>query len=158
MGATASLAVSSPLDFSAVDDDAAAEAMLQVKMLLKEQGPLKDLGRLVRGRLDEARPLFEEFMAGSRAALGDAHPATLTSINNLGMLLQDQGRLDEAQPLLEEVVAGCRAALGDAHPSTLNASGNLGMLLADAGALDEALSAVAVERCEERTRNWLVDE
>jgi len=34
MGATASLAVSSPLDFSAVDDDAAAEAMLQVGMLL----------------------------------------------------------------------------------------------------------------------------
>ena len=60
-----------------------------VAMLLQEQG-----------RLDEARPLFEEYMAGCRAARGDTHPETLTAISNLGLLLQGQGRLDEARPLL----------------------------------------------------------
>ena len=54
-------------------------------------------------------------VAGFRSALGDAHPDTLGSINNLGMLLQAQGRLDEARPLLEEAVAGRRAGLGDAR-------------------------------------------
>ena len=47
------------------------------------------------------------------------HPATLDSVNNLGLLLQDKKRLDEALPLLEEALAGSRAALGEAHPDTL---------------------------------------
>ena len=42
---------------------------------------------------DEERPLH-------------VHPATLDSVNNLGLLLQDQKRLDEALPLLEEALAG----------------------------------------------------
>ena len=37
-----------------------------------------------------------------RAQLGDDHPDTLTSINNLGALLQAQGKLAEAEPLLRE--------------------------------------------------------
>ena len=46
--------------------------------------------------------LQKEALAGRRAVLGEAHPSTLTSINNLSLLLHAQGRLDEARPLLEE--------------------------------------------------------
>ena len=45
----------------------------------------------------QAKPLYEEALAAFRETLGDRHPNTLTSINNLGSLLKDQGRLDEAR-------------------------------------------------------------
>ena len=36
--------------------------------------------------------LYHEALEASRATLGDRHPSTLTSMNNLGSLLHDQGR------------------------------------------------------------------
>ena len=39
-----------------------------------------------QGELHEAQPLYEEALATRRAALGDEHPDTLTSINNLASL------------------------------------------------------------------------
>ena len=80
-------------------------------MLLKEQG-----------RLDEARPLLEEALAGKRATLGEAHPSTLNSLFCLGALLDAQGEAAEALRVLEEALAGYTAALGEAHPSTRNAA------------------------------------
>ena len=41
------------------------------------------------------------------------HPGTLTSINNLGMLLKDQGDLDGAAPLLREALQAKRETLGE---------------------------------------------
>ena len=38
-----------------------------------------------------------EALAMDRKALGNRHPDTLTSTNNLGALLQARGQLDEAQ-------------------------------------------------------------
>mgnify|MGYP003319805079 CR=1 FL=1 len=67
----------------------------------------------------EARPLYEEALEGRRAELGDRHPDTLSSINNLGMLLQDLGKLEDAEPLLRRALEGTDAALGKSHPSTL---------------------------------------
>ena len=45
----------------------------------------------VRRRL-QAKPLLEEALAARRETLGDRHPDTLSSISNLGSLLEDQGR------------------------------------------------------------------
>ena len=39
-----------------------------------------------------------------KAKLGDDHPDTLTSINNLAHLLQAQGHLAEAEPLYREAL------------------------------------------------------
>ena len=58
-----------------------------------------------RGKLDEAEPLLREALAARREALGDTHPSTLVSINNLGDLLQARGALDEAEPLMREALA-----------------------------------------------------
>ena len=62
---------------------------------------INQLGVLLQkmGKLDEARPLYEEALQARRATLGDRHPRTLTSISNMGMLLMDMGKLDEARPL-----------------------------------------------------------
>ena len=45
----------------------------------------------------QAKPLLEEALNACRETLGDRHPDTLTSINNLGLLLKAQGQLDEAR-------------------------------------------------------------
>ena len=39
-----------------------------------------------------------------KAKLGEAHPDTLQSLNNLAALLQAQGRLAEAEPLYREAL------------------------------------------------------
>ena len=58
--------------------------------------------------MDEAAALYEEALRGCRETLGGRDPSTLTSINNLGMLLQQQGKPTKAAPLLEEVLQAKR--------------------------------------------------
>ena len=38
--------------------------------------------------------------------LGERHPATLNSMNNLAVLLQAQGKLEEAEPLYRAALEG----------------------------------------------------
>jgi hypothetical protein len=44
--------------------------------------------RRALGDLDGARMLLEQALAGRRRVLGDDHPATLTSMNNLAAVKQ----------------------------------------------------------------------
>ena len=64
-----------------------------------------------------------------RETLGNRHPNTLNSINNLGMLLKAKGDLAAAEPLYREALKGMRETLGDRHPTTLTCIRNLGTLL-----------------------------
>ena len=82
-----------------------------------------------QGKLSEAKPLFYEVLHGRHGALGDAHPDTLSSLNNLASLLMKQGKLSEAESLYHEALRGRREALGDAHPDTLSSLNNLAVLL-----------------------------
>eukprot|EP00964_Phaeocystis_antarctica_P048556 scaffold28115_cov70-Phaeocystis_antarctica.AAC.1 len=91
------------------------------------------------GKLEEARPLYEEALQGERETLGDRHPSTLTSINCMGVLLQEMGKLEEARPLLEEDLQASRETLGDRHPDTLISIYNMGDLLETQGSLAEAI-------------------
>ena len=50
-------------------------------------------------QLDEAIPLFEQTLADRERVLGQAHPDTLTSRDNLAKAYKDAGRLDEAEGL-----------------------------------------------------------
>jgi hypothetical protein len=60
--------------------------------------------------------------------LGDEHPNTLTSMNNLAATLGAQGDLDGARGLEEQVLAARRRVLGDQHPDTLTSINNLDTL------------------------------
>ena len=42
------------------------------------------------GELEEAKPLMEEALQAQRETLGNDHPHTLTSINNLALLLKER--------------------------------------------------------------------
>ena len=52
-----------------------------------------------KGDLAAAEPLYREALEARREILGNRHPSTLGSINNLGALLQDKGDLAAAEPL-----------------------------------------------------------
>jgi serine/threonine protein kinase/Tfp pilus assembly protein PilF len=110
-------------------DDPATDASLRQA--------LADLYRTI-GLYDAAMPLQESALATRRRVLGQEHPDTLTSINNLGGLLQFQGRLDEAEPHYRESLEKRRRVLGEEHPGTLTSINNLGVLLRDQGRLTEA--------------------
>ena len=79
-----------------------------------------------QGRMNEAAKLQEEVLQKSKEILGDDHPSTLTSMNNLAsMMYRQQGRLDEAANLEEEVLQKRKEILGDDHPGTLTSMNNL---------------------------------
>ena len=73
-----------------------------------------------------------------RATLGNRHPNTLGSINNLGALLHAKGDLAAAERLCREALEGQRKTLGNRHPATLNSICNLGALLQAKGDLGAA--------------------
>ncbi|MDG2185688.1 MAG: tetratricopeptide repeat protein, partial [Mariniblastus sp.] len=95
------------------------------------------------GKYDEALPYFSEVLEVSRRTLGDEHPSTLRSINNMGVLLSNEGKYDEAQPYFTEALEVSRRTLGDDHPETLASISNMGNLLSTQGKYDEALPYMA---------------
>ena len=91
-----------------------------------------------QGKYDEAEPLSHEVLEVERETLGNRHPSTLISINNLGSLLQAKGDLAAAELLLREALEVQRETLGNRHPSTLTSINNLGLLLYAKGDLAAA--------------------
>ena len=83
-------------------------------------------------------------VAAKRRQLGDDHPSTLTSMNNLGGLHTQQGKYAEAEELLTEALAARRRQLGDDHPHTLTTEGNLGVVRIRQGGTAHAEGAAAV--------------
>ena len=67
--------------------------------------------------------------------MGAEHPSTLSSVNNLALLLKKQGGLAAAKSLYERALKGREAALGPDHPDTLVSVKHLAGLLMDQGDL-----------------------
>jgi len=92
-----------------------------------------------------------EVLDARRASLGPGHPATLTSMNNLGRLRADQGALDEAELLLRSALKGRAHHFGAADADTAVSARNLMDVLKargvpDATAAVTKLIAAAVAR------------
>jgi tetratricopeptide (TPR) repeat protein len=71
--------------------------------------------------------------------LGDTHPQTLSSRNNLAYAYQAAGDLDRAIPLYEATLAQYEQVLGDTHPNTLQSRNNLASAYKQAGDLGRAI-------------------
>jgi hypothetical protein len=61
--------------------------------------------------------------------LGKEHPSTLTSMNNLAMVLSDQGKYEEAEAMHRQALGLREKALGKEHPSILTSMNNLATVL-----------------------------
>ncbi|MGW4562797.1 tetratricopeptide repeat protein, partial [Streptomyces sp. NPDC004561] len=84
-------------------------------------------------------PLLEAVLAQFEQVLGDAHPDTLASRNNLAAAYESAGDLGRAIPLLEAVLAQREQVLGDTHPHTLASRNNLAAAYESAGDLGRAI-------------------
>jgi len=73
-----------------------------------------------------------------RRVLGEQHPETLGSIDNMLRLLRAQGKHTEAEPLLREALEQSRRVLGDEHPGTLGLISQMGSVLEAQGKDSEA--------------------
>ncbi|WP_287729688.1 tetratricopeptide repeat protein, partial [Microcystis sp. M040S2] len=81
-----------------------------------------------QGKYNEAILLAEQALAIRKQQLGDNHPLTATSLNNLAELYRVQGRYSEAEPLYKQALAIIKQQLGDNHPLTAQSLNNLALL------------------------------
>jgi CHAT domain-containing protein/tetratricopeptide (TPR) repeat protein len=91
-----------------------------------------------KGRHAQAQPLYEKALDVRRKALGEDHPYTAASYNNLAFSLQAQGKYPEAQPLFEKALAIWRNALGEDQPLTATGYNNVAFNLKSRGKYAEA--------------------
>jgi CHAT domain-containing protein len=91
-----------------------------------------------QGKYNEAIPLAEQALAIRKQQLGDNHPDTATSLNNLAGLYESQGRYSEAEPLYKQALAIRKQQLGDNHPDTASSLNNLAGLYESQGRYSEA--------------------
>jgi tetratricopeptide (TPR) repeat protein len=110
-----------------------------VEALLNRRGwalwCLNDLGDSAAQAIELGAPL----MADYARVLGEGHPHTLMSRNNLAFAFRASGRVGEAIPLYERTLADRLGVLGDNHPDTLVARNNLASAYRAAGRVDEAI-------------------
>ena len=83
----------------------------------------------VRGRYTETRSLVARALALARRVLGEEHPDTVASMNNLAVTLKDLGDLSGARALQEQVWPISRRLWGNEHPATLTSMDNLAATL-----------------------------
>ena len=92
------------------------------------------------GRLSEAIALLEQVLTDCVRVLGEDHPDTLASRNNLAGAYESAGRLNEAITLYEQVLPDSIRILGEDHPITLASRNNLATTYRSAGRLTEAIT------------------
>ncbi len=90
------------------------------------------------GRFTQAEPHLERARELQVATLGEEHPDTLASMNNLALLYQAEGKFDKAESLLKRTLETKRRVLGDEHPDTLMSLNNLGWYYKERGRFAEA--------------------
>ncbi|MGW1531102.1 tetratricopeptide repeat protein [Streptomyces aureus] len=92
-----------------------------------------------QGRDAHTVPLRTAALTQREQVLGDTHPDTLTSRNNLATAYQSAGDLGRAIPLYETTLTQSEQVLGDTHPDTLTSRNNLAYGYESAGDMARAI-------------------
>jgi CHAT domain-containing protein len=85
------------------------------------------------GDYPAATALAEQVLAIRRDLLGEHHPETATSLNNLALLYESTDEYDRALPLYEQALAIRKQVQGDDHPETAASLNNLACLYESLG-------------------------
>ena len=105
-----------------------------------------------QARYDEAEAVYLQALAIQRAILGDRHPRTMVTLNNMAWLRQAAGDYAGAAQAHAEVLDARRSILGPRHFSTAIALGSLAEALFRQGKYD---SAVVLNRAVQSIRSEL---
>ena len=90
------------------------------------------------GRHGEAEEMNRRTLEARRNILGEVHPDTLGSMNNLASVLQAQGKHGEAEEINRRTLEARKTILGEEHPDTLASINNLAWVLQAQGKHSEA--------------------
>ena len=90
------------------------------------------------GRHADALELARQTLERAERGLDGDNPATLSSVNNLALLLKVQGRYGEAEPLYKRILDVFERVLGHDHPNTLTSVNNLAALYDAEGSPEQA--------------------
>ena len=109
--------------------------LLSLAIALMNQGEeLED-----QARYQDALFVYEKALAIREKVLGDYHPDTATTYNNLGILYKNIGEYDKALDYYLKALAIKEKVLGTDHPYTAQTYNNLGVLYDNMGEYDKAL-------------------
>lgn len=97
---------------------------------------------LIRGDPRTARPLLRRAYKLDRRRVGDDHPDTLTSANNLALTLHELGERQPARTLHADTLTRRRRVLGPGHPDTLASAANLARSLRALGEYQQARALI----------------
>ncbi|KAK4233068.1 acyl transferase/acyl hydrolase/lysophospholipase [Achaetomium macrosporum] len=92
----------------------------------------------ILGKYEDAEELYRPALKLRTEMLGAEHPATLTCMSNLAVLLNSQGKYKEAEAMHRQALKLWTAVLGAEHPSTLTSMSNLALVLDSQGKYKEA--------------------
>ena len=91
------------------------------------------------GEYDKALDAYQQALAIRRKVLGEEHPSTATSYNNLGAVYDSKGEYSQAIEYYQKDLAICRKVLGEEHPSTATSYNNLGGVYYSKGEYPQAI-------------------
>lgn len=111
----------------------AAVGLRQAALCTVVGNHLKSLGDYPR-----AKGYYDQALRIRQAELGEAHPNTVASVNDVGFVLKDMGRYAEAQPYFERALKTNRAVHGEQSPETAVSLDNLGLVYKDLGRFRKA--------------------
>ena len=77
-------------------------------------------------RYAQAAPLLSEVLRTGRRVLGEQHPDTLATLNNVAELYRRQNQYAEAESMFNELLATRRRILKADHPNITNVLASLG--------------------------------
>ena len=90
------------------------------------------------GMYKSAERIYEEIKRNCEGELGERHPDTAVSYNNLAYVYDSQGRYKEAEELYRKALRIREEILGERHPDTANSYNNLAGVYDRAGKYEEA--------------------
>ncbi|KAK7002462.1 FabD/lysophospholipase-like protein [Favolaschia claudopus] len=99
-----------------------------------------------QGRCSDAEGLQVAVLDSRKRLLGEEHPDTLLSMDNLARTYSDQGRWSDAEGLQVAVLESRKQLLGEEHPDTLLSMNNLASTYSDQGRWTDAEELEACKR------------
>ncbi|KAK7016820.1 hypothetical protein R3P38DRAFT_3561758 [Favolaschia claudopus] len=91
-----------------------------------------------QGRWGDSDILYSTVLEARRRLLGEEHPDTLLSMNNLALTYGSQGRWTDAEGLQVSVLESWKRLLGEEHPDTLTSLNNLALTYRKQGRWSDA--------------------
>ncbi|RFU73729.1 kinesin light chain [Trichoderma arundinaceum] len=92
----------------------------------------------VLAQYQTAEQMYRQALEIRRTLLGEENPETITSINNLALILSYMGKNKEAEGLARSTIETYEKVLGKNHPSTITGRNNLALYIFNLGRNKEA--------------------